>query len=194
MASHLFDSRPQQPASISAQTGPSAGVVSPTIVMPQDWNVPSYLKHSVFYSRFTVSPATLSPVASASGAHTADAYTGGSASDTTGSIARWGPSTALHGSSRDNTTTLPGTGVRLPSEATSARERYQECLDNPNAKIPLPSKLDPKHCCKRLFIQDGMVQFCPEKDDQGRDSELQQTSVIPQVVTSLLTQFACKQS
>lgn len=55
----------------------------------------------------------------------------------------------------------------------SARDRYQECLDTPLAKIPLPSRLDPKQCCKRLLIQDGVVQFCPEKDDQGRDSKVE---------------------
>lgn len=176
MASYLFTSSPQVPASRPTPSGPSAAMattasLSPTIVMPQDWSVPSYLKYSVFYPRFTVSPSTLSPVASTSAAVTTGAAGRSSSGGRTGDVTGWGTATTLQSSSIDSLPTPSTSAVRLPSEATSAQERYQECLNNPNAKIPLPSKLDPKHCCKRLFIQDGVVQFCPEKDDQGRDSK-----------------------
>lgn len=197
MASYLFGSastsnrQPQQPramaSNISASTTSETGhaqagtpytAMPPTIVMPQEWSVPAYLKHSVFYDRFTVSPSSVPPLQSTSTLSGTSASSGG---ETLGSITgtleggRWGSLVAASSTSfiDPRATTASGNpAVRLPSQALSAQERYQECLDTPHAKIPLPSKLDPKHCCKRLLIQDGVVQFCPEKDDQGRDSEL----------------------
>lgn len=169
MASYLFSGRSQQAAATSAPSGSSAAL-PPTIVMPQDWSVPSYLKHSVFYPRFTVSPSSLSPVASASISRAIARPVGVSTSDRTDD-AGWGSATPLHSTTVDSSPVPSSAAVRMPSQATSARERYQEGLASPIAKIPLPSKLDPKHCCKRLLIQDGVVQFCPEKDDQGRDSK-----------------------
>ena len=45
------------------------------------------------------------------------------------------------------------------------RERAEELA------IPLPYKLDPYHCCKRLLIsQDYGLQYLPERDDQGKES------------------------
>ncbi|KAK9899895.1 SPRY-domain-containing protein [Cystobasidium minutum MCA 4210] len=145
----------------------------PTIVMPQEWDVPSYLKHSIFHSRFTVSPSSVPPIASTSTASLAGTRAGGSTAITTNARsddASWGSAISTNSLAPiEGAAASSSSAVRVHTEGGSASDRYQECLDTPHAKIPLPSRLDPKQCCKRLLIQDGIVQFCPEKDDQGRD-------------------------
>lgn len=232
---------------MSAHQAPTTSTsTQPTIVMPKEWTVPSYLQYSIFYDRFTVASSSSSSVAilsnnnnsnntySASSSFdpsSASASASGSGSllsweeafytsvggPTTATTARgsssnynnnynrlassghesnWGPPT-IHpprpaymgpGSSSNYTSLLGAPSLQNPSsiaaataastsssssssQGQSAQQLYTERILNPHSQIPLPTKLDPKHCCKRLLIQDDILQFCPEKDDQGRDSE-----------------------
>ena len=56
-------------------------------------------------------------------------------------------------------------------------DRLQERISSGGAlvrreRIPLPSRLDVKQCCKRLLVTgDTKVQFVPERDEQGRESK-----------------------
>lgn len=56
-------------------------------------------------------------------------------------------------------------------------DRLQERISTGGAlvrreRIPLPSRLDVKQCCKRLLVTgDTKVQFVPERDEQGRESK-----------------------
>lgn len=80
-----------------------------------------------------------------------------------------------------STSGVSATSTATPLAQTSGTyvERLQARLDastsgnnrNTRQRIPLPSKLDPKQCCKRLHIMsDTKVQFLPERDEQGRES------------------------
>jgi hypothetical protein len=156
--------------SSTSPTATHATTTAPTVVMPREWSVPEYLKHSIFYERFTV--ASCSPVSSSSAAP------GGSSAISSSQRLvedNWGTSN-LSTSAQIGAGPTPSSSVaNAPASSTvsiSAQQLYKARLEDSHAKIPLPSQLDSKQCCKRLLIQDGLLQFCPEKDDKGRDSKL----------------------
>lgn len=75
-----------------------------------------------------------------------------------------------------SSTTAGSSATPLASASSgsgSYLERLQARIDAGahSQRIPLPSRLDPKQCCKRLnIISDTRVQFLPERDEQGRES------------------------
>lgn len=130
----------------------SASMASgPTIVVPREFPVPSYLKQSAFYDRFTVGHGLLNVAPSTS----ASAMLHSSSTSSSASI---------KGKRRDD---YQGSG-QLSSASGSATRSTLNSIN----RIPLPSRLDPEQCCRRLLItQDYGLQFLPERDEQGRESE-----------------------
>ena len=142
---------PRDPALASVSAAAAAAAPQPPppqIVHPREWAIPSYLAQSRFSSSFQV---------------------GGPPESAGGSAGQSAPLASGSGTSSSSSTYLDKLQARL--DASTSTSSSSSSVGRKKQRIHLPSKLDPKQCCKRLhIISDTRVQFLPERDEQGRES------------------------
>jgi len=132
----------------TASSSSSSMSKQPTLVYASDFKLPAYLEHSAFYDQFYVAS---NPAASAS-----------------------------------SSTSVPSSSTAFPAGAKGKQREQQQqpfastshgsatsgLQSRQKRRIPLPCRLDQEQCCKRLLISNDFgLQFMPERDDQGRESE-----------------------
>lgn len=144
----------------------------PTVVLPKAWKVPTYLEQSAFYERFTVGrPSEASSSSFTSPGSLPPATSSADSIRRSGSISGLSRSTTATTITPTSSTYDAGGKGKARALAGVSKDTSPQTA-SPATPIPLPSRLDSQQCCKRLLItKDYGLQFMPERDEQGRESE-----------------------